>query len=76
MIVKDKYRLNPLSLQPGGHKVHVVFEDGFELVYDKVKYPGAYIRKVSKESKRKFPIAKVYVDDSPILDFDKYLTNK
>jgi len=73
MYVKDKYRLNPLSLQPGGHTVHVVFEDGFEQIYDKVKYPKPYIKKISKESRRK--IAKVYVDNDPMLDFAKYITN-
>ena len=71
MYVKDKYRKNPLSLQPGGHTVHVVFEDGFEQVYDKVKYPKSYISRISAESGRK--IVKVYVDHNPMLDFAKYL---
>ena len=32
MRVHDKFRTNPLSFEPGGHKVHVVFErDGSEV---------------------------------------------
>lgn len=39
--VKDEYRKNDLSLEPGGSEVHVVYS-GETRVYDKVKYPQAF----------------------------------
>lgn len=69
MIVKDKYRTNPLSFQPGGHKVHVIFEDGFEQIYDKVKYPKAFVKKIHGTNKRGVKIVHVYVDGKPLVKF-------
>jgi len=45
--VKDNFRTNPLSLQPGGDTVKTIHQDGKIFVYDKVKRPGAYIKNIS-----------------------------
>lgn len=47
--VSDEFRTNPLSLKPGGSKVNVIYSDGMELVYDKVKSPTAYLRSISNK---------------------------
>lgn len=51
--VKDNYRTNPLSLQPGGSTVKAIHETGKVFVYDKVKSPGAYIKRISTDIKAK-----------------------
>ena len=61
MRVKDKFRKNPLSFQPGGHEVTIVFSDGFSLVYDKIKYPMPFIRKISDKNKSK-KIVSIFID--------------
>ena len=43
--VSDSYRTNHLSLKPGGYKIEVIYSDHFR-VYDKIKYPRAYIEKI------------------------------
>ena len=43
--VSDAYRQNHLSLKPGGYKIEVIYEDHFR-VYDKIKYPQAYVEKI------------------------------
>ncbi len=43
--VSDTYRTNILSLKPGGYKIEVIYEDHFR-VYDKIKYPEGYIKKI------------------------------
>ena len=48
--VLDEFRTNPLSLKPGGSKVSVLYSDGMELIYDKVKSPASYIRTISSKS--------------------------
>lgn len=50
MKVKDEYRTNPMSNSPGGVEVIVHFHNGHIRVYDKVKNPGAFARKVLKNS--------------------------
>jgi hypothetical protein len=62
MYVKDEYRKHPLSFQPGGHNVHVVFEDGFEQIYDKVKFPDKFISKIKDSNNRGKKISSVFVD--------------
>jgi hypothetical protein len=62
MYVKDEYRKHPLSFQPGGHNVHVVFEDGFEQIYDKVKFPDKFISKIKDSNSRGKKISSVFVD--------------
>ena len=49
--VTDNYRTNPLSLQPGGSTVKAIHETGKAFVYDKVKSPGAYIKRIVTDSK-------------------------
>ena len=49
--VNDNYRTNPLSLQPGGSTVKAIHETGRVFVYDKVKSPGAYIKRISTDVK-------------------------
>jgi hypothetical protein len=49
--VKDNFRTNPLSLQPGGSTVKAIHETGRVFVYDKVKSPGAYIKRISTDVK-------------------------
>jgi hypothetical protein len=49
--VSDEYRTNPLSLKPGGHEIQVSYSGGKFLVYDKVKYPGAYIKNLEESGK-------------------------
>jgi hypothetical protein len=47
--VKDVYRENPLSTEPGGYTVIVEQHSGRMLEYDKVKNPAAYIRTLLKD---------------------------
>lgn len=49
--VTDNYRTNPLSLKPGGSTVKVIHKKGKAFVYDKVKSPGAYIKRINTDSK-------------------------
>ena len=62
IIVKDKYRKNPLSLEPGGSSVTVTFSDGFSQTYDKVKFPNAFVRKINESNERRFPIVSIVVN--------------
>lgn len=41
----DSMRRNQLSFTPGGSNIRVVYET-HEVVYTKVKYPNAYIKKI------------------------------
>jgi hypothetical protein len=60
--VRDEYRTNKLSLEPGGHQVAVTFKNGKTLVYDKVKNPKAYIKSLSDYGS----IVSVTVDGEPL----------
>lgn len=62
--VKDKYRTNPLSLEPGGYNVVVVYEGGLKLVYDKVKKPGWYVKSISEKNKEHGKIVQIFVDNN------------
>lgn len=66
--VKDKYRTNPLSLQPGGHTVSVEYANGDVLRYNKIKSPKAYVRSLNNDEVRG-KIVKVVVDGEPLLDW-------
>ena len=70
--VKDKYRKNPLSLEPGGHEVTVIYSNGFSQTYDKVKSPKAFIAKVSDDPKRNHKIVSITVDGQPYRPYSKY----
>ena len=56
--VLDNYRTNPESHIPGGSVVETFNDKGLRLVYDKIKNPGAYIKRITKDES----IIKVYVD--------------
>jgi hypothetical protein len=56
--VLDNYRTNPESHIPGGSVVETFNAKGLRLVYDKIKNPGAYIKRIAKDES----IIKVYVD--------------
>lgn len=43
--------LNPLTLQPGGNTLKLVFKDGTSQVQPRIKYPEKYIHKVREECK-------------------------
>ena len=66
IIVKDKYRTNPLSLKPGGSDVTVTYSDGFSQTYDKVKFPHAFVRKINESNKRGQPIISIVIDGKSI----------
>ncbi|RLD43963.1 MAG: hypothetical protein DRI86_08680 [Bacteroidetes bacterium] len=53
LYVADKYRTNPLSLDPGGSTVYIKLEDGRELAYDKIKNVSAYIYFLKEKKKLK-----------------------
>lgn len=44
--VADEFRLNSLSLKPGGATVIVVYQNGTRRSYDKVKRPSAYVNRI------------------------------
>ena len=50
IVVNPEFRVNPLSLTPGGSTVTVIEQDGTELVYSNVKNPQAYIDRVLKNN--------------------------
>lgn len=56
--VLDNYRTNPESHIPGGSVVETFNDKGLRLVYDKIKNPEAYIRRITKDES----IIKVYVN--------------
>jgi hypothetical protein len=60
--VNDQYRTNPMSHQPGGHEVTVVYEDGLRLTYDKVKKPGLYVKSITSQDKGHGKVMEIYVD--------------
>jgi hypothetical protein len=60
--VKDEFRTNQLSLQPGGHTVTVIYADGSKRSYDKVKDPTRYIQSLITKGAN---ISEVLVDGEP-----------
>ena len=44
--VADEFRINPLSLKPGGSDVVVEYHDGNVFGYDRIKDPASYIRAI------------------------------
>lgn len=57
-VVSDQFRTNELSLKPGGSSVTVIYSDGTQKIYTKVKNPDAYIKSISRD----LSIVKVLVD--------------
>lgn len=68
--VGDQYRTNPLSHQPGGYLVTVVYADGKAFEYDKVKKPGYYVQSIEREGRNKDhgPVVEVFVDNTRVWD--------
>jgi hypothetical protein len=66
--VKDNYRTNPLSLEPGGSTVKAIHETGKVFVYDKVKNPGAYIKRISTDVKTRDhgAIVEILINDASV----------
>lgn len=58
LVVADQFRKNELSLKPGGSSVSVIYSDGSQKVYTKVKNPKAYVSSITKDVN----IVKVLVD--------------
>lgn len=58
MRVGDEYRVNPLSLEPGGSVVTVVFSNGRMLDYDKIKSPKKYVASIPEKE----DIVAIYVN--------------
>jgi hypothetical protein len=63
--VTDNYRTNPLSLKPGGSTVKSIHERGKVFVYDKVKSPGAYIKRMNTDARiaEYGAIVEILIDD-------------
>jgi hypothetical protein len=47
MKVGDEFRTNQLSLTPGGSLVSVTYRSGGVKEYDKVKFPRAYVGRIT-----------------------------
>ena len=65
LIVKDNYRVNPLSKEPGGISVVVEYTDGQVLLYDKIKMPSKYIKQIISDhptnlNKKFFDCTKIF----------------
>jgi hypothetical protein len=59
--VKDEFRKNELSLEPGGSVVRVLHRNGKEMIYDKVKNPSAYCRRLTSDE----TVIEITVDGQP-----------
>lgn len=67
MRVGDEFRTNPLSLQPGGSLVTVVFNNGKKLEYDKVKSPKKYVSRIpGKET-----ISQIFVNGKEVWNLNQ-----
>lgn len=62
MRVGDKFRKNPLSLEPGGSIVSVIFSNGSSLEYDKVKSPRRYVASIPQREQ----IVAIYVNGNQV----------
>lgn len=49
--VKDEFRKNELSLEPGGEEV-LVHYPGETRIYDKVKYPSSFAKSIINKRER------------------------
>jgi hypothetical protein len=49
--VKDEFRKNELSLEPGGEEV-LVHYPGETRIYDKVKYPSSFAKSIVKKCEK------------------------
>ena len=67
MRVGDEYRINPLSLEPGGSVVTVVFNNGKTLEYDKIKSPRKYVARIPDKEE----ISHIYVNGDQVWNFEE-----
>jgi hypothetical protein len=63
--IGSKYRTNPMSLEPGGSEVVVVFQDGMSYLYDNIKFPKKYVSSISKKTKHG-SIIEVFVNEKSV----------
>ncbi len=76
MRVKDKYRTNPLSHEPGGHEVAVIYSTGKIFEYDKVKRPGSYVKSISEKNGSQWgSITTIKVDGQIVWNSSTHTTN-
>ena len=54
--VAPKYRKNSLSLEPGGVRVVVIMKSGFKKIYNRVKFPDAFVNKIQGNDIREIMI--------------------
>jgi len=66
LYVADKFRTNPLSLTPGGFTINVEYYSGNTFVYDKIKFPPAYIARVSPNDIIHGNIKRIYIDGEEV----------
>jgi hypothetical protein len=64
MRVGDEFRTNQLSLKPGGSLVTVTYLSGGTKEYDKVKYPRAYVGRITDRES----IVEIRVDGNLVWD--------
>ena len=64
--IGSKYRKNPMSLEPGGSEVKVVFENGMSYLYDNIKFPKKYVLSISKKETVHGSIIEVFVDEKSV----------
>lgn len=62
MLVKDDFRKNELSLEPGGSLVTTILKSGRSLSYDKIKKVDAYCAKLKKDQ----AVVEILVDNKSI----------
>lgn len=67
MRVKDEYRTNKLSLRPGGSLVRVIYKNGSDLEYDKIKFPKAYVSRLEGKEE----IVRIFVDEELVWSAEK-----
>lgn len=46
LVVGDEFRTNPLAAKPGGSTIRIIDKQGNDRIYDKIKFPAAYISKL------------------------------
>jgi hypothetical protein len=59
--VGDNFRTNPLSLKPGGYDVTVFYSNGKSFIYDKIKTPAKYIKRIADDGKHG-TIIEIHID--------------
>jgi hypothetical protein len=62
MLVKDEFRKNELSLEPGGSVITAILQSGRSLTYDKIKKVDAYCAKLKKDK----TVVEIIVDNKSI----------